>query len=106
MTSKKKHWFHFVFAHSASPKGSNSRSSFGPFRVPFNCNYASLIKELEKDMMDAVKKLEFEKAALLRDQIEFIKEGGEKLRKAKAGKFRGRGKYKYGGRKKYGGGKK
>ena len=66
----------------------------------------ALIKELEKDMMDSVKKLEFEKAALLRDQIEFIKEGGEKLRKAKAGKFRGRGKYKYGGRKKYGGGKK
>ena len=66
----------------------------------------TLIRELEKDMMDAVKKLEFEKAALLRDQIEFIKEGGEKLRKAKAGKFRGRGKYKYGGRKNYGGRKK
>mgnify|MGYP001307637414 FL=1 len=66
----------------------------------------ALIKELEKDMMDAVRKLEFEKAALLRDQIEFIKEGGEKLRKARAGKFRGRGKYKYGGKKKYGGRKK
>ena len=30
-----------------------------------------LIKQLEKEMFDAVKKLEFEKAALLRDQINF-----------------------------------
>jgi len=34
-----------------------------------------LIKQLEKEMFDAVKKLEFEKAALLRDQISFLKDG-------------------------------
>lgn len=34
-----------------------------------------LVKQLEKEMFDAVKKLEFEKAALLRDQISFLKEG-------------------------------
>jgi excinuclease ABC subunit B len=34
-----------------------------------------LIKQLEKEMFDAVKKLEFEKAALLRDQISFLKNG-------------------------------
>ena len=34
-----------------------------------------LVKQLEKEMFDAVKKLAFEKAALLRDQINFLKEG-------------------------------
>ena len=34
-----------------------------------------LIKQLEKEMFDSVKKLEFEKAALLRDQIGFLKDG-------------------------------
>ena len=34
-----------------------------------------LIKQLESEMLAAVKKLEFEKAALLRDQIEFLKQG-------------------------------
>ena len=34
-----------------------------------------LIKQLEKEMFDSVKKLEFEKAALLRDQINFLKDG-------------------------------
>ena len=34
-----------------------------------------LIKQLDKEMFDAVKKLEFEKAALLRDQISFLKDG-------------------------------
>ncbi|MEL0005111.1 MAG: excinuclease ABC subunit UvrB [Opitutales bacterium] len=34
-----------------------------------------LIKQLETEMLAAVKKLEFEKAALLRDQIEFLKQG-------------------------------
>ena len=34
-----------------------------------------LIKQLEAEMLAAVKKLEFEKAALLRDQIEFLKQG-------------------------------
>ena len=34
-----------------------------------------LIKQLEKEMFESVKKLEFEKAALLRDQINFLKDG-------------------------------
>ena len=34
-----------------------------------------LVKQLEKEMLEAVKKLEFEKAALLRDQINFLKDG-------------------------------
>jgi len=34
-----------------------------------------LIKQLEKEMLNSVKALEFEKAALLRDQIEFLKKG-------------------------------
>ena len=34
-----------------------------------------LIRQLEKEMFDSVKKLEFEKAALLRDQINFLKDG-------------------------------
>ena len=42
-----------------------------------------LLKELEKEMLTAVKKLEFEKAALLRDQISFLKDGGKILAKSK-----------------------
>ena len=59
-----------------------------------------LAKQLEKEMIEAVKKLEFEKAALLRDQIAFLRgEGGEKsLQKQAVG---GHQKRKYGGRKKY-----
>ena len=34
-----------------------------------------LVRQLEKEMFEAVKKLEFEKAALLRDQISFLKDG-------------------------------
>ena len=59
-----------------------------------------LLKELEKDMLTAVKKLEFEKAALLRDQISFLKEGGQKLKTAQTGGYSGR--KKYGRNKKYG----
>jgi excinuclease ABC subunit B len=59
-----------------------------------------LLKELEKDMLTAVKKLEFEKAALLRDQISFLKEGGQNLKTAQTGGYSGR--KKYGGKKKYG----
>ena len=44
-------------------------------------------------MLAAVKKLEFEKAALLRDQISFLKDGGKNLKFAKAGGFSGRKKY-------------
>ncbi|MFP6887172.1 MAG: excinuclease ABC subunit UvrB [Opitutales bacterium] len=62
-----------------------------------------LVKELEKEMIEAVKRLEFEKAALLRDQIEFLRGGADKLRKAQTGGYRGRRKYKYGRKKKYGG---
>ena len=64
------------------------------------------IKEMEKEMMEAVKRLEFEKAALLRDQIEFLQGGADKLHKAQAGNFRSRKKYKYGRKKKYGGKRK
>jgi len=59
-----------------------------------------LLKELEKDMLTAVKKLEFEKAALLRDQISFLKEGGQNLKTAQKGGYSGR--KKYGRKKKYG----
>jgi len=40
-----------------------------------NQDLKKLIKQLETEMLAAVKKLEFEKAALLRDQIEFLKQG-------------------------------
>ena len=66
---------------------------------------AELVKELEREMMESVKKLEFEKAALLRDQIEFLSGGADALRKAQAGGYRGRTKRKY-GKKKFGGRKK
>ena len=59
-----------------------------------------LLRELEKEMLSAVKKLEFEKAALLRDQISFLKEGGKQMKTAQAGGYAGR--KKYGRRKKYG----
>lgn len=59
-----------------------------------------LLKELEKEMLTAVKKLEFEKAALLRDQISFLKDGGKTLQKANAGGYSGRS--KFGKRKRYG----
>ena len=39
-----------------------------------------LVKQLEKEMIEAVRKLEFEKAALLRDQISFLR--GEEIMKA------------------------
>ena len=58
------------------------------------------LKELEKEMLAAVKKLEFEKAALLRDQISFLKDGGKSLKKANAGGYSGR--KKFGKRKRYG----
>ena len=59
-----------------------------------------LLKELEKEMLTAVKKLEFEKAALLRDQISFLKDGGKTLQKTNAGGYSGRS--KFGKRKRYG----
>lgn len=59
-----------------------------------------LLRELEKDMLTAVKKLEFEKAALLRDQISFLKDGGQNLKTAQKGGYSGR--KKYGRKKKYG----
>ena len=42
----------------------------------------NLIKQLEKEMFEAVKKLEFEKAALLRDQISFLKDGSMPSKKS------------------------
>ena len=65
-----------------------------------------LVKELDKEMMEAVKLLEFEKAALLRDQIEFLQGGADKLRKAQSRNYKGRKKYKYGRKKKHGGKRK
>ena len=59
-----------------------------------------LLKDLEKDMLNAVKKLEFEKAALLRDQISFLKDGGKNLKSADTGGYSGI--KKYGKRKRYG----
>ena len=58
-----------------------------------------LAKQLEKEMIEAVKKLEFEKAALLRDQIAFLRgEGGEKsLQSQPVGGYK---KTKYGKRRK------
>jgi excinuclease ABC subunit B len=53
-----------------------------------------LIKQLDKEMFDAVKKLEFEKAALLRDQISFLKDGSMPSKKSN------RRQNKYGKRKK------
>ena len=58
---------------------------------------------MEKEMLAAVKRLEFEKAALLRDQIEFLKGGAEKLRKSQSGGYQNRKKFKYRKKKKYGG---
>ena len=59
-----------------------------------------LAKELEKEMIEAVKKLEFEKAALLRDQIAFLRgEGGEKSLQSQA--VGGYKKTKYGKRRKF-----
>jgi excinuclease ABC subunit B len=49
-----------------------------------------ILKELEKEMLAAVKKLEFEKAALLRDQISFIKDGGKNMKSAKVGGYSGK----------------
>jgi excinuclease ABC subunit B len=56
-----------------------------------------LLKQLEKEMLDAVKTLEFEKAALLRDQIEFLKKGNLQV-----GKQNGSKKIKYNNRKRAG----
>jgi len=59
-----------------------------------------LAKQLEKEMIEAVKKLEFEKAALLRDQIAFLRgEGGEKSLQSQA--VGGYKKTKYGKRRKF-----
>ena len=59
-----------------------------------------LLKQLEKEMMEAVKKLEFEKAALLRDQINFLQGNGGELRKATKGGYGSQRKRKrYGKRK-------
>ena len=59
-----------------------------------------LAKQLEKEMIEAVRKLEFEKAALLRDQIAFLRgEGNEKKLQSKS--VGGYNKKKYGMRRKY-----
>ena len=52
-----------------------------------------LIKQLEKEMLEAVKKLEFEKAALLRDQISFLQGNHASLHKKTISKGQKRKKY-------------
>ena len=60
-----------------------------------------LVKQLEKEMREAVGKLEFEKAALLRDQISFLEENAQgKLSVSGQGGLSG--KRKFGKRRKYG----
>ena len=58
-----------------------------------------LIKQLEKEMIESVRKLEFEKAALLRDQISFLRGDGDN-KKFKSSLGGGR-KRKYGKNKQY-----
>lgn len=60
-----------------------------------------LIKQLETDMTDAVRKLEFEKAALLRDQITFLRGNGESPSQS-ISKASLKSKGRYGRKKKYG----
>lgn len=59
-----------------------------------------LAKQLEKEMIEAVRKLEFEKAALLRDQIAFLRgeQGDKKLQSKSVGGYK---KKKYGRKRKY-----
>ena len=59
-----------------------------------------LVKQLEKEMIEAVRKLEFEKAALLRDQISFLRGEGDN-RKLQSTSIGGVRKRKYGKNKKY-----
>ena len=51
---------------------------------------AKLAKQLEKEMIEAVRKLEFEKAALLRDQIAFLRgeQGDKKLQSKSVGGYK------------------
>ena len=60
-----------------------------------------LVKQLEKEMREAVGKLEFEKAALLRDQISFLEENA-KGKLSVSGQGGLSGKRKFGKRRKYG----
>ncbi len=53
-----------------------------------------VIKELEQEMFEAAAKLEFEKAALLRDQVESLK-SGEYLKKPKGDKKYRKGAHRY-----------
>ncbi len=48
---------------------------------------AAVIAELEDDMQEAANKLEFERAALLRDQINALKSGDYKTTGAKLAKY-------------------
>ena len=58
-------------------------------------------EQLEKEMREAVGKLEFEKAALLRDQISFLEENA-KGKLSVSGQGGLSGKRKFGKRRKYG----
>lgn len=49
------------------------------------------LNELESEMLEAAEKLEFERAALLRDRIDDLKKSGGKATKSASGKSSGRG---------------
>ena len=51
---------------------------------------AAVIAELEEEMQEAANRLEFERAALLRDQVNHLKAGGKMPTKAMAKPARGR----------------
>jgi excinuclease ABC subunit B len=50
---------------------------------------AAVIAELEDEMQEAANRLEFERAALLRDQVATLKSGGKAISSAKSGSARG-----------------
>jgi len=55
--------------------GSGKRDEAAPLAVAEGDDVAAVIAELEDEMQEAANKLEFERAALLRDQIEALKTG-------------------------------
>ena len=55
--------------------GSGKRDEAAPLAVAEGDDVAAVIAELEDEMQEAANQLEFERAALLRDQIEALKSG-------------------------------
>ncbi|MBN2069145.1 MAG: excinuclease ABC subunit UvrB [Opitutales bacterium] len=65
-----------------------SQSTENAQQVVAEDDVATVIAQLENEMLAAANALEFEKAALLRDQIESLKDGSYKSPKARSGKGR------------------